>query len=112
MGERPEGKTLDRKKVNGNYEPDNCRWASKGEQSQNTRSTRLNVEDARKIRQLWSEGFTLSQLATLFGVHRATIQPVVKGRTWKEDATASVLDETDVLVVPRQELCPLAALSE
>jgi hypothetical protein len=75
-------------------------------------STRLNVEDARKIRQLWSEGFTLSQLATLFGVHRATIQPVVKGRTWKEDATASVLDETDVLVVPRQELCPLAALSE
>lgn len=37
MGERPEGKTLDRIKVNGNYEPNNCKWSTYKEQSLNKR---------------------------------------------------------------------------
>lgn len=34
MGKRPFGKTLDRLNGNGNYEPDNCRWATSLEQAQ------------------------------------------------------------------------------
>lgn len=37
MGERPEGMTLDRIDVNGNYEPSNCKWSTRQEQMLNTR---------------------------------------------------------------------------
>lgn len=43
MGERPAGKTLDRKNVNGNYCKSNCRWATQSEQNRNKR--RVNVSE-------------------------------------------------------------------
>lgn len=36
MGEKPNGKSLERIDTNGDYEPKNCKWASNKEQSNNT----------------------------------------------------------------------------
>jgi hypothetical protein len=61
MGERPEGRTLDRNDVNLGYEPGNCRWATLKEQSRNTRTTRwIEYQGERLTVVDWAERLNVS----------------------------------------------------
>lgn len=49
MGERPEGLTLDRIDVNGNYEKENCRWVEWSIQVSNRRKKTRGDKDGNTV---------------------------------------------------------------
>ncbi len=66
MGERPEGLTIERYDVNGNYCPENCKWATTIEQANNKRNNYV-IEYSGKSQTMaqWSEELGI-KLSTLF----------------------------------------------
>jgi len=62
MGERPEGKTIDRKNNDNGYYLENCRWATMKEQQNNRRNNAIiELNGERKTLMQWSEVTGISE---------------------------------------------------
>ena len=68
MGNRPDGDySIERNEVNGDYEPSNCRWATRIEQANNKRSNvRATINGVEKTLQEWAEESGINYSAIWF----------------------------------------------
>ncbi len=103
LGEVPPGMTLERKDVNGNYEPENCTWIPKAEQRKNTRHTHiLTYNGVTQPLSYWAADVGISSAAmkyriSRYGMEKAMTTPVDPKKV-KAGTTSQEVQGKDALI--------------
>lgn len=93
VGDKPEGKSLDRKDNNGPYSKENCKWSTRLEQNTNSRQCKLTEEIVKSIRRESRKrpggrggvgpGLTLNQIAAKYGISYRNTRAILDNESWQ-----------------------------
>jgi len=97
MGDRPDGKSLDRIDGNKGYSKENCRWATPTEQSRNTSKNRLiEIDGVTKCLSEWCEIYDMPRDLVHVRIYNSGISPKealsLRGKTTRGFKTSAIFD--------------------
>jgi len=84
MGDRPKGRSIDRKNNNGPYCKENCRWGTRSEQTRNSRRSTVTPLKVKLIRYFNKRGCNTRELASLCSISYTHTRRIITKEQWRD----------------------------